>query len=195
MATSTVKNRCVICGKEKASFKCEGCSQTFCNKHVNDHRQELSKQLDEIEITRDILRQTLNEQTVDPQKHPLIQQINQWEHDSIRKIQQTAEEAKQLIIKHATEHMTKIEIKLTQLTDQLRENHEENDFVESDLNQWREELKRLEKEFVKPSNILIQHSSIPLVTKIFVQTFGKDFISTLRMMSVMHTQKTNILSY
>ena len=50
MATSTIKNRCIICDKEKASFRCEGCLQTFCNKHCNDHRQELSKQLDEIEV-------------------------------------------------------------------------------------------------------------------------------------------------
>ena len=195
MATTTIKNRCVICGKEKASLKCEGCSQTFCNKHFNDHRQELSKQLDEIEITRDILRQTLNEQTVDPQKHPLIQQINQWEQDSIRKIQQTAEEVKQLIIKHTIGHTTKIEIKLTKLTDQLRENREENDFVESDLNQWKEELKRLEKEFVKPSNISIQQDSTPFVTKIFVQISGKDFIFILTIMSVMNIKKTDILSY
>jgi chromosome segregation ATPase len=179
MATSIIKNRCVICGKEKASLKCEGCSQTFCNKHFNDHRQELSKELDETEITRDLLQQKLNEQTVDPQKHPLIQQINQWEQDSIRKIQQTAREAKELIIKHTTRHRTKIETKLTKLTDQLRESREENDFIETDLNQWREELKRLEEEFINPSNILIQQSSIPLVTKIAVQIFGKDFISIL----------------
>ena len=176
MATSTIKNRCIICDKEKASFRCEGCLQTFCNKHCNDHRQELSKQLDEIEVTRDLLRQTFNEQTIDPQKHPLIQQINQWEQDSIRKIQKTAKEAKQLIIKHTNGYTTEIEIELAKLTDQLRENREENDFVESDLNQWREELKRLEEEFIKPSNISIQQSSIPLVTTISVQISGKDFI-------------------
>jgi transposase-like protein len=176
MATSTIKNRCVICGKEKASFKCEGCSQTFCYKHVNDHRQELNKQLDVIEVTRDLLRQTLNEQTVDPQQHPLIQQINQWEQDSIRKIEQTAKEAKELILKHTAGQTTKIESKLTKLTDQLREDREENDFIETDLNQWREELKRLEEEFVNPSNISIQQDSTPLVTKIVVQISGKDFI-------------------
>jgi uncharacterized protein YaaR (DUF327 family) len=190
MATSTIKNRCVICNKEKASFRCEGCSQTFCNKDANEHRQELSKQLDEIEVTHDLLRQTLNEQTIDSQKHPLIEQINQWEENSIRKIQQTAKEAKELIIKHTTE----IEIKLAKLTDQLRENREENDFVETDLNKWREELKRLE-EYVKPSHISIQQGFVPLVTKIFVQISGKDFIFIVRMMGVMNIKKTDVVSY
>jgi hypothetical protein len=58
MATTTIKNRCVICDKEKGSFKCEGCLQTFCNKHFNDHRQELSIKLYEIEVNRDFLWQT-----------------------------------------------------------------------------------------------------------------------------------------
>jgi hypothetical protein len=79
MATATIKNRCVICNKEKASFKCEGCSQTFCYNHVTDHRQQLNKQLEEIEIMRDLFRQTLTEKSADTQKHPSIQQINRWE--------------------------------------------------------------------------------------------------------------------
>ena len=45
-------------------------------------------------------RQTLTEQTTNPQKHSLIQQIDKWEQDSINKIQQTAEEARQLVFKH-----------------------------------------------------------------------------------------------
>ena len=128
----------------------------------------------------------------------MIQQINQWEQDAIRKIQQTAKEAKQLIIKHTNGYTTEIEIELAKLTDQLRENREENDFVESDLNQWREELKRLDEEFIKPSNISIQQSSIPLVTTISVQISGKDFIFILRIMSVMNTKKDrhfNILTF
>src|SRR5690348_2978021 len=63
MATATGKARCVICEKEKSTLRCEGCLQTFCYNHVADHRQQLSKQFDEIEVTRDLFRQTLTEQT------------------------------------------------------------------------------------------------------------------------------------
>ena len=59
--------------------------QIFCFNHLTDHRQELSQQLDEIEINRDIFRQTLNEQINNPKKHSLIKQIDQWEEDSIEK--------------------------------------------------------------------------------------------------------------
>ena len=91
MATVPVKNLCAICYKEKASLKCEGCSRIFCYDHVSNHRQQLDKQLDEIEITRDLLRQAITEQTAEPQKHSLIQQIDKWEHDSINKTRQTAD--------------------------------------------------------------------------------------------------------
>lgn len=42
-------------------MKCGGCLKDFCFNHMTNHRQELSKQLDEIQITRDLFRQTLTE--------------------------------------------------------------------------------------------------------------------------------------
>ncbi len=86
MTTATGKSRCITCGKEKSAVRCEGCLQTFCFSHLNDHRQELSVQFDDIEVNRDLLRQILIEQTTNPNNHSLIKQIDQWEEDSIRKI-------------------------------------------------------------------------------------------------------------
>jgi hypothetical protein len=72
MASGTGKARCVTCDKEKSAVRCEGCLQAFCYDHLTDHRQELSRQFDEIEVNRDLFRQTLTEQENDPQKHALI---------------------------------------------------------------------------------------------------------------------------
>jgi len=173
MAAGTVKNRCVICNKEKASVKCEGCLKTFCYNHISDHREELNKQLDEIETTRDLFRQTLTEQTAEPRKHLLIQQIDGWERDSINKIRKTADEARQLLLQHTTKYVTTIETKLAKLTDQIQHNRQENDFVEADLNHWKEELKRLTDELDKPSNIIIRQDTTPLVTKILIDVPGE----------------------
>ena len=121
MATETAKSQCITCGKNKRAVKCEGCSQIFCFNHIADHQQELSRQLDEIEINRDIFRQTLNEQKNNPERHPLIKQIDQWEEDSIRKIQQTAKKCRHLLFQHTTEHINRLEISLAELTSRLRE--------------------------------------------------------------------------
>jgi hypothetical protein len=143
MATATKRTLCVKCGKEKAILKCEGCSQDFCYNHFGDHRQELNKQMDEIEVIRDTIRQTITEQTAEPQKHALIQQIDQWESDSINKIRQTAEEARQLLLKHTAEHIAAKEVQLNKLTYLLQQSRQHNDFVEIDLSEWKEGLTQL----------------------------------------------------
>jgi hypothetical protein len=42
--------------------KCGGCLKDFCYNHLLEHRQELNKQLDEIEINCDLIRQSINQQ-------------------------------------------------------------------------------------------------------------------------------------
>ena len=170
MATS--KARCVTCDKEKGILKCGGCSQDFCSNYFSDHRQERSKQLNEVEVIRDTLRQILTQQTAEPNKHVLIQQIDEWERESIGKIRQTAEEARELLLKYTAGHVT-MEVKLNKLTNQLRESRQENDFFETDISLWKENLTILTDELNKSSNITIKQHSIPLVTKISVDIYSK----------------------
>jgi hypothetical protein len=65
-------------GKENDAFLYGSYLQDFCYNHFNNHRQELSRQLQEIEITHEIFQQTAR-----PEKHPSIRKINDWESDSI----------------------------------------------------------------------------------------------------------------
>jgi len=175
MTTATGRNHCVTCGKEKATFKCGGCSQEYCFNHLADHKQELSRQLDDVIVNRDLFRQTLTEHISKSQKHELIQQIDQWERDSIKQIQKIAEEARQVVFKHTTEHIRELETKLNKLTEQLRQSREENDFFETDLCRWNNELACLTQELAKPSNINIRQDTTPLVTKIDVDIISSKF--------------------
>jgi biopolymer transport protein ExbD len=168
MATATGKARCVTCNKEKTAVRCEACQQIFCRTHLTDHYQALSEQLYEIEINRDLFQQTLKEQTNHPQKHFLIKQIDQWEYDSIQKIQQTAKECRQMLLEHTTEHFNKIEINLTKLTDQLRKTRQENDFNEIDLNHLKHKLTQLTKDLDNPPGISIQEDSKSFINKISI---------------------------
>ncbi len=173
MATAAGKTRCVICDKKKATFKCGGCLQEFCFKHVKGHRQELNNQLDEIEVNRDIFRQSLTQQIEQPNNHILIQQIDEWERNSIKNIQQTAEETRQILLNNINEYSHQIIIKLNELTNQLRQTRQENDFNEIAVRHFDEELKLLTKELTKPSHISIQENSQPFIKKISVEVSGK----------------------
>jgi chromosome segregation ATPase len=168
MEMLNVKTRCSICDKEKRAVRCEGCLQLFCYDHLTCHRKELTKQLDHIEANRDIFRQTLHEQRNHPEIHSLIKQINKWEHDSIKTVQETANECRQVLIQHRNEHFNDIETNLAKLTDELRDICQENDFNEIDLNIFDDKLKQLQKELDKISNISIQHDSTPLIHRISV---------------------------
>jgi chromosome segregation ATPase len=179
MATTIGKTHCVTCGKDKVAYKCEACSQTFCVNHLADHHRELGLQLDEVEHKRNLFRQTLTEQTTNPQLHSLIQQVNKWEKDSINIIQRTADDARQVLAKHATENMNEIEIKLVELTKQLEITRQENDFNELHLNQFKRKLKQLEEQLKQPSSISIRQESSSFVGRInVVMSSGKCSMQT-----------------
>jgi hypothetical protein len=152
MPTATNKTYCIKCGKAKATLKCIGCEQDFCSNHLNDHRQELNRQFDEIELKTDLFRQTLNEET----NNPFIQQIDQWEKESINKIQQTANQCRHLIIEQTNKNIQKIEIDFNKLTNEITGVRRENDFNEIDLNEFNQKLKQLQKQLHQPSTISIQ---------------------------------------
>jgi hypothetical protein len=176
MAKRISKAHCVKCRKDRSTSKCAGCSQEFCYNHFIHHHQELSEKLGEIEMNRDLLRQTLNEQTNNPKQHSLIKQINQWEKDSIKIIEQTAKECRESSFKHTAKSVNQIEINLTKLTDEMREIRKENDFNEIDLNQLKNKLAQLQKELEKPANFSVQHESTSLINKIRIVASSRKFV-------------------
>jgi hypothetical protein len=172
-STTTPKTLCVICNKGRGSFKCEGCLQTFCPKHSNDHRNELSKQFEEIETAHNFAQQTLIQQTEDPRQHPLLKKIDQWEKESVDKIRQAAEEARNELLKNTVQITANMKQKLKQLSDELRQARDDNDFIETDLQQWIQKIEELKKEVLHPEIIAIREDPTPLVNKICVDRQDK----------------------
>jgi hypothetical protein len=167
MATSTKQVHCDTCAKARATYKCDGCLITFCRSHLNEHQQLLIKQLEHLENQRNVFRQTLTEESKDPQIHSSIERINQWEIESIKKIQETANEIKQFIIQHTEELFQNIEIKFDQFTKELKETREEDDFNDLHLNRLNLKLQSLQKQLNIPSNISVQHDSSPFINTIY----------------------------
>lgn len=175
MTTTPSKTRCAICAKGNAALKCKGCSKIFCSNHFIVHREQLSQQLEEIEVDRDLLREELTQQTTDPKQHLLIQQINQWEEKSIQKICERAKQARQSILKYMGDPNNHIEEKLNELTNQIKQCRKDNDITETDLERWKQELKKMieelrdkVEELNKSSTVTIQQSSTQLINNIRV---------------------------
>ncbi|CAF2930816.1 unnamed protein product [Rotaria sp. Silwood2] len=168
---------CVECRKQRATSKCAGCLQDLCYNHLTDHCEQLSKELDEIEINRNLFRQTLTEQTNHPKNDSLMEEINKWKEDSIIKIQQIAEECKQLLIQYTNKYFNQLEIDLVKLTDQLRQTRQENDFNEIDLNQLKEKLTQLKKDLDQPPKVSITQDSTCFIKKISIIRSSRKCIS------------------
>ncbi|CAF0847806.1 unnamed protein product [Adineta steineri] len=176
LSVLSVKSTCATCGdKSVGIFKCEGCSQKFCRKHSNEHRDFLTHQLDNIVIEHDILQHTMNEQKNKHNDRDLIEQINQWERESILKIQQAAHEARQQLQRLISNQTNIISSELHDLAERLRKAREDDDFVEADLREWTTKLQELKLTTpdIHRTVIIDQDPSTILVTKINITTIDR----------------------
>ncbi|CAF3105315.1 unnamed protein product [Rotaria sp. Silwood2] len=159
--------------KSVGIFKCGVCSQIFCRKHVNEHRNLLSHQLDEIDLEHDILHQMILEEK-NKEKHydPLLKEVDKWERDSIRKIQQTANEARQQVKILFGSQNDRISKGLHDLTEQLRKIRIDDNFVEIDLHKWTNMLEKLQRDVTNatPLTTISEDPTKLVVAKIFVSS-------------------------
>lgn len=129
--------------------------------------QELKKGLNLIETDHDQFRQKLNDQKKDSKKRTLIQQVDQWEEESINKIKQTAQHCRQRLINYTNKFLNATEIKLNDIAKQIKQINQENLFNEIDLEELREKLKVLKEELDQPPNVSIQQQSSTYINKIY----------------------------
>ncbi|CAF1238045.1 unnamed protein product [Adineta steineri] len=168
MAMVNNQTLCFTCNKEKITYSCEGCSQRFCFTDLAEHKQILNDELNHIINDYDQFKQTINEQKRNPQNHSLIEQINQWETNSVAMIQQKAKECRESVIKSSQTFINDIEMKFNDLSEQIQLLHKENDFNEINLNYLTNQLKKITEELNDPSKISIKHGSHSFINEISI---------------------------
>ena len=153
MAAWGGKTLCSICQKASGSFTCRGCGKDFCSRHVAEHRQELSKQMDEITTNHDQLKHTMAEQDAQPLCHPLIRRVDEWEQRSINKIRQAAKDARRQLLGIIGTQRTQVTNDLVSFTAELSTARENDDYVETDLKKWTEKLDGLQADLTAADKI------------------------------------------
>ena len=157
MASAVVKKPCAKCSKGAAVATCDGCQQSLCIKHFNEHRQELSNNIENVGQEHDLLQRDLNQQNAE---HPLLLQINTWERESIAKIQVAAEAARadlQNLLDRSNKELKK---SVTIITNELQSCREADDYTEIDINKWTEQLQAIRKTLESPSAIVLHENQI-----------------------------------
>ncbi|CAF3642077.1 unnamed protein product [Rotaria sp. Silwood1] len=182
MASTTRKKRpCSKCDKAAAIFTCRGCQKDFCYRHVAEHRQELNKQMDELTTNHDQLQQTIVEQEAQPNCHPLIQKINEWEQESINKIHRAADDARKQLLTILATQRSKVSNDLTHLIQELSEARNQDDYVEIDLKEWMKRLSELQKDLNGAQSIDFgtDNKDSALISKISIKEISTDFFSRI----------------
>ncbi|CAF1522077.1 unnamed protein product [Adineta steineri] len=168
MAMANNKTRCLKCNKDRITYSCRGCSKEFCLIHLNEHQQVLNEELNHIINDYDQFKQKINEQKQNPYNPSLIEQINQWETNSIEKIQQKAKDCRENVIKSCQTFISDVDMKFKDLTEQIKQIHEENEFNEINLSYLKNQLIEITEDMNKPSNITIRQNSKSFVTEISI---------------------------
>jgi hypothetical protein len=151
--------KCIKCKRLDRLYTCHGCQQSFCDEHTTEHREELSHQMDNINKDYRVFEEDLNDNIL---IQPYLSHIDQWEHQSINKIQKTAEIARNDLLKI----LDRVKNQFKTSSDQINQNRKLKKYTEIDLNQWMEELKQLRhlyKTSFTDDMINANQSSIPLI--------------------------------
>ncbi|CAF2867495.1 unnamed protein product [Rotaria sp. Silwood2] len=164
------RSLCSICGKVPSLSFCVGCQRVFCTDHVEQHRLELSTLLDKIILEHGQCKQTIIQYTEESNSHPLMKQINEWEKQSIEKIQQVAVDARKQVLNAFAYFASNAITTIKNLTEELTKAQNEDNFFESDLKQWMDTLIKIKKELDKPPTINIRKggTDVPFISKIMV---------------------------
>ncbi|CAF1500332.1 unnamed protein product, partial [Adineta steineri] len=159
---------CFTCNKVETTFPCKGCSKEFCSVHLHEHEQKLNVELRDIIDHHYIYEQRTREQKTNPYNHPLIDDINKWEKNSVEIIHQKAKECKDMVIEYLSTFFDDIETKLKDLKEQIHQVQIENEFNENRLNYLKRQLILINRELNNPSTVSIEQDSKSFINEISI---------------------------
>jgi hypothetical protein len=182
MATSFPRRQCANSDdcKQIGVAQCEGCSRVFCTKHFDDHRRSLDEEMDVIFNNYNDLTNAIVQDPDNSNLHSLTQEIDNWEKESVERIQQKATDLRQEMLKMKTTHTENLSLQLQSLAERMKKAREQDDFVETDLLSWKNKLSDLKSNLLSPSMFSItRHDDIPLVNSISLSflSSGKELFS------------------
>ncbi|CAF0984691.1 unnamed protein product [Adineta steineri] len=166
MAAGTTKDfddkLCCSCAPKKtvAITSCHGCYHHFCNKHFNEHRNQLSKNLNIIvdqhdEILQDLkirIDHSVRNQLDNEDAQNLLRQIHEWEDRTINSCRHVADDVR-TSVKQSFDQ-TRVNNSLTErllfVAKELEEQQHTENFVERDLSRWMKLLQNLRDDIHQP---------------------------------------------
>ena len=152
MTTTTKKKRCKKCTTDGrlAAVLCKGCQCYFCVTCIVQHRQELAAQITNVVREHESLRQQLDQKC---DAHTTLKHIDEWEQVSMAKIQASATAARAEVQRWADRKKSQAKPLIDKVAEELDSCRKSNEFPESDVDRWIEQLTELREVMENRSNI------------------------------------------
>ncbi|CAF1149661.1 unnamed protein product [Rotaria sordida] len=135
--------------------------------------------MDELTTNQDQFQQMITEQESQPNCHPLIKKINEWTQESIDKIHRADEDARKQLLTILVTHRSKVTNDLTYFIQELSKARNEDDYIETDLEEWIERLNKLQRDLnvAQTINFCADNNDSALISKIYINGISTDFFS------------------
>ncbi|CAF1325715.1 unnamed protein product [Rotaria sordida] len=155
---------CDLCSPKQvaAIASCKGCAKHLCRRHFNEHRENLTKGLQNVTYLRDNVLQEL-ERVIDSALKPpghnnavaLLKQIDEWKTRTIERVTQAANDVRETVERLFSRKAEYDQIRqnIHRITKELREQQDSESFVESDIDRWMNQLKQLQTDFNQPLEV------------------------------------------
>ncbi|CAF3031948.1 unnamed protein product [Rotaria socialis] len=154
MASANVKKFCATCLKHGDVFTCRGCRKSYCAKHIDEHREKLSKEVANLADELEFVRNSLNQEN---EAQSLLSMVNKWEQESIAKICLAAETVRTDIQRCIDRNNLEVKIPFERISNELRSCQENDDYTEIDLKRWTQHLEEYRDKIEKLPNIDINN--------------------------------------
>ena len=166
----STRTSCGTCGQVAGIFTCRGCSESFCLRHTNEHRDVIDKQMNQIMQTHNQFKKTMVDQTTEQLCQSFLQQIERWEQQSMSKIRQVAKDVREHVLTTVRQRTDNFKEKLALLTQQLNRAKQDGEYFENDIRDWSERLHKLQEAFQEQQKMQIcnEKSTTPFISKISI---------------------------
>ena len=116
--------------------------------------------MDRIGEQHDVIRRDFSKDT---SEHPLFSRIDEWEKETIVKIQVSAEAARADLREVLDRRRDEMKSSIDRLTNELQQSQEANDYTEVDLDRWKQKLNHLEQLLNSPGQLDLHFDNSPTV--------------------------------
>ncbi|CAF0950343.1 unnamed protein product [Didymodactylos carnosus] len=130
---------------------CNGCKNQYCAEHLVEHRHYLYEQLQDVLSEKELFGQEVQSPSLDEssakRQNGLFKEIDEWETEMIDAVKRTAKNGRKIIQKLANAEKHKVRENYDELSKEISERLEQDDYYEYDIERLKEEIETLKQKW------------------------------------------------